>query len=142
METNVLGRELARVRKMKKISQEQLGKKIGLTKSSICKIEKGRTNLTWEDAAIIMEAMGEVLPMPYVEVSDSASQTQKEQLLISVVEWYASENGLTLAEAYKYLLAFKGIDYLIQNYRYEQTLPKETILQDVSAVCRNNGGKI
>lgn len=143
METNILGKEVARTRKSKKITQEKLGKLVGLPKSSISKLENGRTRLTWEDASILMEAMGETLEL----ASDKNSETEeaKEQrlrMLTSGIEWLASEKGLSLAHAYKYLTLYKGLDFLSTNYRYEQTLPKETIVNDLLAVCERNGGRL
>lgn len=143
MERNVLGNEIARTRKAKKMTQEQLGKLVGLPKSSISKIENGRTKLTWEDASILMEAMGETLALPSQTVPETdEAKEQRLRMLTSGIEWLSRDKGVSLSYAYKYLALYKGLDFLSDNYRYEQALPRETIVNDMLAVCERNGGRI
>lgn len=143
METNVLGKEIVRARASKRMTQEQLGKLVGLSKSSISKLENGRTKLTWEDASILMEAMGEVLALPSGTVVETEGvKEQKLRMLTSGIEWLANEKGVSLAYAYKFLALYKGLDFLSENYRYEQTLPRKTIINDMLAVCERNGGRV
>lgn len=56
---NTLGDIIKSFRKEKNFSQEALGKLVGLGKSSISKIESGKTNISLEDASVLLEAMGE-----------------------------------------------------------------------------------
>ena len=58
------------------------------------------------------------------------------------VSWFAEENKITFAKAYQFLLLYKGIDFLESSFRYEQTLPRTVVLQDLSRVCANNGGRL
>ena len=58
-EGNILGSTILAVRKSKGMTQEELGSKVGLSKSGISKIEKGLTHISAEDASIHLEAMGE-----------------------------------------------------------------------------------
>ncbi|MBP5689997.1 MAG: helix-turn-helix transcriptional regulator [Bacteroidales bacterium] len=55
-DSNLLGSTIKAVRKSKGITREELGRKVGLGKSSISKIEKGLTHISAEDAAILLEA--------------------------------------------------------------------------------------
>lgn len=143
METNALGKEIAKTRKAKRMTQEQLGKLVGLPKSSISKMENGKTKLTWEDASILMEAMGETLTLPSEQPKETEeAKEQRLRMLISGVEWLASEKNLPLNHIYRFLLMYKGFDFLSENYRYEQTLPKGVIINDLLAVCERNGGRI
>lgn len=48
-------------RKAKELTQEELGAKLGLNKSTINKYEGGNQNLTIETLYRLMEAMGETL---------------------------------------------------------------------------------
>ena len=48
--TSLLGATIQQVRKSKGLTQEELGKRVGLPKSSISKIEKGLTHISFEDA--------------------------------------------------------------------------------------------
>ncbi len=56
---SMLGMAIQQVRKAKCMTQEELGKRVGLPKSSISKIEKGLTHISFEDASLLMDAMGE-----------------------------------------------------------------------------------
>ena len=49
---------------------------------------------------------------------------------------------MTFADAYRYLLVYKGIQFLEENYAYEQTLPRETLLNDMEKVCNRNRKKL
>lgn len=143
METNALGKEIAKTRKAKRMTQEQLGKLVGLPKSSISKMENGKTKLTWEDASILMEAMGETLTLPSGQSQETEeTKEQRLRMLTSGVEWLASEKKMPLNQAYRFLLMYRGFDFLSENYRYEQTLPKDVIINDLLAVCERNGGRI
>ncbi|MCD8386614.1 MAG: helix-turn-helix transcriptional regulator [Bacteroidales bacterium] len=142
MENNVLGREVARVRKEKKLTQQQLGKLVGLTKSSISKMENGHTKLTYEDAMILMEAMGEKLAIPTTENQSAKGESLKAYLLTTATEWFAEDKGIPLDNAFEYLMFYKGLEFLENNYRYEQTLPRVDILNDLSSICKSNGGQL
>ena len=113
---SILGATIQQVRKAKKITQEELGKHVGLPKSSISKIEKGQTHISFEDASLLMDAMGEKISIQVTGV-------------------------MTFADAYRYLLVYKGIQFLEENYAYEQTLPRETLLSDLDKVCDRNREK-
>ena len=55
---------------------------------------------------------------------------------------YAHNKKMTFADAYRYLLVYKGIQFLEENYAYEQTLPRETLLNDMEKVCNRNRKKL
>ena len=133
-DSNLLGSTIQAVRKNKGITQEELGRRVGLGKSSISKIEKGLTHISAEDAAILLEAMGEQLVL--------STKEQKTKFITTGVSWFAEENKITFAKAYQFLLLYKGIDFLESSFRYEQTLPRTVVLQDLSRVCANNGGRL
>ena len=50
---------------------------------------------------------------------------------------YAHNKKMTFADAYRYLLVYKGIQFLEENYAYEQTL-----LNDMEKVCNRNRKKL
>ena len=142
-DSNLLGSTIQAVRKNKGITQEELGHRVGLGKSSISKIEKGLTHISAEDAAILLEAMGEQLMLSASGIDENAAtRVQKTKFITTGVSWFAEENKLTFAKAYQFLLLYKGIDFLESSFRYEQTLPRTVVLQDLSRVCANNGGRL
>ncbi len=137
-DSNLLGSTIHAVR-----TQEELGRRVGLGKSSISKIEKGLTHISAEDAAILLEAMGEQLVLSASGIDESAAtKEQKTKFITTGVSWFAEENKITFAKAYQFLLLYKGIDFLESSFRYEQTLPRTVVLQDLSRVCANNGGRL
>lgn len=52
---NILGGIVKKVRQEKGLSQEALGEYVGLGKSSISKIESGKTNISIDDASVLLE---------------------------------------------------------------------------------------
>lgn len=142
-DSNLLGSTILAVRKSKGITQEELGRRVGLGKSSISKIEKGLTHISAEDAAILLEAMGEQLVFSASGIDESpATKEQKTKFITTGVSWFAEENKLSFAKAYQFLLLYKGIDFLESSFRYEQTLPRAIVLEDLSRICANNGGRL
>ena len=138
-----LGETIQLVRKAKKITQEELGKRVGLPKSSISKIEKGLTHISFEDASLLMEAMGEKISIQVMGMKEPDERRVECVRFVTIgVMWYAHSKKMTFADAYRYLLVYKGIQFLEENYAYEQTLPRETLLNDIDKVCNRNRKKL
>ena len=133
---SMLGETIQQVRKAKKITQEELGKRVGLPKSSISKIEKGLTHISFEDASLLMEAMGEKMSIQVMGMREPDERRVERVRFVTIgVMWYAHSKKMAFADAYRYLLVYKGIQFLEENYAYEQTLPRETLLNDIDKVC-------
>ena len=77
---NILGGIVKKVRQEKGLSQEALGKYVGLGKSSISKIESGKTNISIDDASVLLEAMGEKLSVYRQSVSVSRDHDEGNNL--------------------------------------------------------------
>ena len=139
---SLLGRTIQQVRKNKGLTQEELGKRVGLPKSSISKIEKGLTHISFEDASLLMDAMGEKISIQVMGMKEPDAQKVERVRFITIgVMWYAHSKKMAFADAYRYLLVYKGIQFLEENYAYEQTLPRETLLSDLDKVCKMNREK-
>ena len=139
---SLLGRTIQQVRKNKGLTQEELGKRVGLPKSSISKIEKGLTHISFEDASLLMDAMGEKISIQVMGMKEPDAQKVERVRFITIgVMWYAHSKKMAFADAYRYLLVYKGIQFLEENYAYEQTLPRETLLSDLDKVCKMNRKK-
>ncbi|MDO4827432.1 MAG: helix-turn-helix domain-containing protein [Bacteroidia bacterium] len=142
-DSSILGSTIQAVRKSKGVTQEELGRKVGLGKSSVSKIEKGLTHISAEDASILLEAMGEKLVLSATGIDESpVTKEQKARFITTGVSWFAEENRLSFAKAYQFLLLHKGIDFLESSFRYEQTLPRAVVLNDLTRICANNGGHL
>ena len=139
---SMLGTTIQQVRKAKKITQEELGKRVGLPKSSISKIEKGQTHISFEDASLLMDAMGEKISIQVMGMKEPDEKRVERVRFVTIgVMWYAHRKKMAFADAYRYLLVYKGIQFLEDNYAYEQTLPRETLLSDLDKVCNRNREK-
>lgn len=68
---SLLGSTIQKIRKAKKLTQEELGKRVGMTKSSISKIEKGITHISFEDASLLADAMGEKISIRIMGMKES-----------------------------------------------------------------------
>ncbi len=61
---------------------------------------------------------------------------------VAAVSEFARHKRLGLKDAFDYLLAFKGIEFLRDFYDVEHTLSFDNVVEDLTRVCHNNGGMI
>lgn len=136
---NILGDILKAVRKKKNFSQEALGKMVGLGKSSISKMESGKTNLSLEDASILLEAMGERISV-YVDGLFPSHEDRMQQIQFITVAtcWFAEAKHTSRKQAFAYLQKYQGIKFLQENFEYERTLPRQLIVDDLTTICKNS----
>lgn len=64
-----------------------------------------------------------------------------EYVIVAISE-FAKRNFLTMRQASNYLLRFKGIEFLEQCYAAEHTLSVNDWVDDITAICKRNGGEI
>ena len=69
-----------------------------------------------------------------------SEQKQKIGFTVARVDEFARQHNLSAREAFRYLFQFKGIAFIKENYDVEHTLDFGTILEDLSVLCRRNGG--
>ena len=69
-----------------------------------------------------------------------SEQKQKIGFTVACVDEFARKHNLSAREAFRYLFQFKGIAFIKENYDVEHTLDFGTILEDLSVLCRRNGG--
>ncbi len=62
--------------------------------------------------------------------------------IVVCVSEFAARYGIKMQEAYQYLRQYKGIDYLDEFYDVEHTLSFDDAVDDLTTVCRKNGGEI
>ena len=121
------------------LTQDQLGKRVGVTKSEISKIENGR-GITFSTINKMSDAL-KVTPQlslkPKVQVSKDMIH-----YVIMTMGLFARQNKLTRKEACNYLSRFKGLDFSINNYETEHQLSLQDCVDDMRAICSQNGGGI
>ena len=121
------------------LTQEQLGEKVGVTKSEICKIENGG-GITFATINKLSEALGvsaEIELKPTTHVSGDVIH-----YLVMGLGMFARQHKLTKREACNYLSRFKGLEFTINNYEAEHQLSLQDCVDDMAAVCRKNGGMV
>ena len=64
------------------------------------------------------------------------------QYCVLCVGAFARGKGISHTEAFNYLYAHKGIEFLIDCYDAEHTLSLNDAVDDITMVCKNNGGTI
>lgn len=55
---------------------------------------------------------------------------------------FARDKNLGQKEAFNYLEQYKGIEFLVDCYEAEHTLSIDNAVEDLTLVCKNNGGDI
>ena len=61
---------------------------------------------------------------------------------VMCVSAFAESKGLSQRDAYNYLEKYKGIDFLEECYDAEHLLSLDDTVEDLTVVCKNNGGGI
>ncbi|MBJ2162241.1 MAG: helix-turn-helix domain-containing protein [Muribaculaceae bacterium] len=121
------------------LTQEQLGERVGVTKSEISKIENGR-GITFSTINKLSEALG---VSAQVELKPSATITSDViHYIVMSLGLFARQYKLTKKEACNYLSRFKGLEFTINNYEAEHQLSLQDCVDDMVAICNKNGGAI
>ena len=71
-----------------------------------------------------------------------SEQKRKIGFTVACVNEFANKHNLSAKEAFQYLIQFKGIAFIKENYDVEHTLDFETILEDLEILCKKNGGTL
>lgn len=62
--------------------------------------------------------------------------------MIYCINAFAARYGLSAKQAFAYLYRHKGMAFLDECYEAEHQLSIADAVEDLAAVCRNNGGKL
>lgn len=61
---------------------------------------------------------------------------------MAAINEFGKYYGLTSKDANNYLCRFKGIDFLEEFYDVEHTLSFKDCVDDLTIICRKNGGNL
>lgn len=141
MNTNLkkIGELLLLRRKDKGLTQDEVGAMIGVQKAMVSKVENGLC-VNFNTINRIAEAL-EVEPVVELRPVKKADKNTIDYVMTAIIE-FAKRHGLTIREASNYLNRFKGIDFLTEFYDVEHTLSFNDCVDDLTLICRNNGGAI
>lgn len=69
-----------------------------------------------------------------------SEQKKKIGFTVACVNEFAQQHNLSIQESFRYLLQFKGIAFIKENYEVEHTLDFGTIVEDLEMLCCKNRG--
>lgn len=121
------------------MTQEELGNRVGVGRAQISKIESGR-GLTIKTVTKILEALN--LTASVRLYAPGAIDKRLVGYVVANIGEFARTHDMTVREASNYLNRYKGLDFLTEHYAAEHLLSIGDSVQDLTRVCRNNGGGI
>ena len=65
---------------------------------------------------------------------------KKINYTVVCVNEFANRFHITSKEAFIYLYNYKGIEFIKENYDIKHTLGLDDAVDDLTMICRNNGG--
>ena len=96
----------------------------------------GKTNISADDATILLEAMGEKLNIQIDEQRPTMEEAMRQTFFVTIATcWFAEDKNVSRQKAYNYLQKNRGIKFLQENWKTEQTLSRTTIVEDLTMVC-------
>lgn len=72
----------------------------------------------------------------------SGKLKDKIEYAMLCVSKFAQKNSISQQEACRYLHKYGGLDFLDKTYEIESTFSPRIVVEDLLAVCRNNGGTL
>lgn len=121
------------------MTQTEVGDRIGVGRATVSKIESGK-GLTFDTINRMANAL-DVNVMVALTPKVNYGREVIEYVVTAISE-FAKRNVLTVKEASNYLLRFKGIEFLERCYPAEHTLSVDDWVDDITAICKLNGGGI
>ncbi|WP_373782882.1 DUF3791 domain-containing protein [Bacteroides heparinolyticus] len=123
----------------KGLTQEELGKRVGVGKAQISKIESGK-GLTVKTVTKVLDVLGTSASV----ILETAQSIDKKVIayIVAAISEFAKTHHISIREANNYLIRFKGIDFLMEHYEVEHLLSFDDSVHDLTQVCLNNGGAI
>ena len=64
------------------------------------------------------------------------------EYLIACVSEFANTYNMSQKNSFNYLYKYKGIEFLNKHYEIEHTLSIEEAINDLTIICRKNGGDL
>ena len=62
--------------------------------------------------------------------------------IVICISEFAKQKLITTKEAYNYLKAYKGLEFLNECYEAEHTVGLNDAIEDLTEICKKNGGTI
>ncbi len=62
--------------------------------------------------------------------------------LVICIDEFAKQKEISRKDAYNYLKKYKGLEFLDECYEAEHTLSLNDAVEDITGICKRNGGTI
>lgn len=62
--------------------------------------------------------------------------------IVICISEFAKQKSITTKDAYNYLKKYKGLEFLDECYEAEHTLSLNDAIEDLTLICKRNGGAI
>lgn len=134
-----LGELLTLRRKSKGLTQDEVGRMVGVQKAMISKVENG-LSANLNTIGRIAKAL-EVEPVVELKSTKQVDKNIIDYIMTAIIE-FAKRHNLSIRQASNYLNRFNGIDFLTEFYDVEHTLSFNDCVDDLTIICKNNGGGI
>lgn len=121
------------------MTQTEVGSRMGVGRSTISKIERGK-GLTFDTINRMADALDADVSVALTPKAIHGKEVI--EYIVTAISEFAKRYLLTIKEASNYLLRFKGIEFLEQCYAAEHTLSVRDWIDDITAICKRNGGGI
>lgn len=121
------------------MTQAEVGEKIGVGRATISKIESGK-GLTFDTITRVANALEAEVTVALTPKTNYRKEVI--EYIVTAINEFAKRHFLTVKEASNYLVRFKGIDFFEQCYPAEHTLSVNDWVEDITAICKRNGGRI
>ena len=72
----------------------------------------------------------------------SAKEVDILNYIVICISEFAKEKNISRKEAYNYLKEYKGLEFLNECYEAEHTVSLDDAVEDLTEVCKRNGGNI
>ena len=70
------------------------------------------------------------------------NKRKESDYVVACINEFSEATGLTVLQAYRYLAAHGGVDFLVEHYDVEHTLSFDDAVEDLKAVSMQSGGRI
>lgn len=77
------------------------------------------------------------------EINNGNMDTQRLlKYTAAVISEFSLAHNLTLAQAFRYLKRYKGIEFVKRHYEVEHTLSFDDVVDDLTTYCKRMGGRL
>ncbi|MDR1565309.1 MAG: DUF3791 domain-containing protein [Oscillospiraceae bacterium] len=75
-------------------------------------------------------------------MNQSSINKQEINYLVLIFNEFAKLHNISILEAYQYISQYKGLEFLLEFYDVNHTLSTDDVVDDVAAICAQNGGAL